>query len=486
MNKNINEFINQVNKISLKLSYLPVLEHSYKFTKPNDINKDRCVMIISSNKFYIKKEELFEFLNYLNFPNKFNIFINNYYKNYIIKNFIIGLDLKTKTYKLYLIVDKSINDINYMFSMEINNNNILFKKYEPFLINKMLFKNLLKIYPKYENKNNLLKFSNLVNSLEWGYLRYNYKTKQYYGLDIYINKNNINQLLININNIFGFTNNYNLINWLNLNNDKNVMFISLCYRNNKLDFCIYYRNNLNNTHKINCNCLKHKLESVYQYYEDDDTINMIKDTNFYGKDKWHTNLNFKLNNKIINGDKLLLNSNKITNKDHILDWGCGLGEFLKNIYVKYNSFVYGINISEKQINFCKNKFNILKIPRNKSIFIKTNGIYIPIANNKINYIFSQEAIVHQPDKLKLFNEFYRILKKGGTLMFQDWFLIDSNKSKKTNLEYKTFLETKENYLKYLSKAGFENVQIFKPVINDELESIHNIKGFTINIIYCNK
>ncbi|HYN28097.1 MAG TPA: methyltransferase domain-containing protein, partial [Burkholderiales bacterium] len=44
----------------------------------------------------------------------------------------------------------------------------------------------------------------------------------------------------------------------------------------------------------------------------------------------------------------------------------------------------------------------------------------PLADNTMDAVISQEALLHVPDKRAALAEAYRVLKKGGRLAFTDW------------------------------------------------------------------
>lgn len=481
------DFIKKIKIICKQLSLNPILEYSLKLNKDKIDNNDnlinRCVFMITSNR-YILDKEVYQILDYVNFNNKFKIFVNKMYNNYKIKTIIIGVDLNKNMEKLYLIVEKEKYNTNYMYANEIINNESYFKKYIPF---DKQYDNFIILANNILNlNNNQLKFlMNLFNDYEWGYLRYNYQTNNYYGIDIHIKDKikNVVKLIISLNYLFNFNHHLILKKWILKNQNKNLFFISICYRNNNYDICFYYRDN-KQIYSSSCDCCKDKLKNVLNYYESDKTIKDIRDKYYFGEDMWHTPLTLKVNNQYINSDDYLINQN-ITKNSNVLDWGCGLGELLRKIYKRYKCKVFGINISKKQIDIINDKFKNENIFNKDTKFIVTDGIYIPIENDTIDYLFSQEAIVHQPDKFLLFQEFYRILKKNGELIFQDWFLVDTNKKKYTDDKFNCFLETIDYYIELLNLIGFRDITVLNP-LPENVETYEKQLGFTAAVIKCIK
>ena len=97
------------------------------------------------------------------------------------------------------------------------------------------------------------------------------------------------------------------------------------------------------------------------------------------------------------------------------------------------------------------------------IFYDTDGTKLPLQNNTIDTVLSQEAITHSPNKYEVFKEIYRILKPNGTLIFQDWFQTNLYLSKKTDLEYKSHIEPLINYINILKRVGFYNIIKYYPL-----------------------
>ena len=167
---------------------------------------------------------------------------------------------------------------------------------------------------------------------------------------------------------------------------------------------------------------------------------------------------------------------KIKKNNIVIDWGCGLGKLLNDIYIIYKYNCIGFNISEKQINLAKQLYKNIN-------FTVTSGDTTNLKDNSINIIVSQEAITYAPNKYKLFSEFHKILKINGLLIFQDWFEIDNNLSLIANQLYKSNVEPSKNYIKILNNIGFRNIQIHKPIDSKDYGSSYiGCESFIISCI----
>jgi SAM-dependent methyltransferase len=104
--------------------------------------------------------------------------------------------------------------------------------------------------------------------------------------------------------------------------------------------------------------------------------------------------------------KHLISKYKIQNNSLILDLGCGRGEFLNEL-INNGMEGHGIDISDFAIEFCpKAKINVIDIEKEK----------IPYPDNTFDVVYSKSFVEHFYYPEKIFNEIYRVLKPGGTII----------------------------------------------------------------------
>lgn len=148
----------------------------------------------------------------------------------------------------------------------------------------------------------------------------------------------------------------------------------------------------------------------------------------------------------------------------VLDLGSGAGFdcFLAANKVGDKGKVIGIDMTPEMVE--KAKINAEK-GNYKNVEFKLGEIEnLPIADNSIDIIISNCVINLSPDKQKVFHEAFRVLKQNGRLMVSDIVL---NKDlpdaiKRSNDAYVGCISgavSKEEYLGYIRKAGFERVKV---------------------------
>jgi cyclopropane fatty-acyl-phospholipid synthase-like methyltransferase len=107
--------------------------------------------------------------------------------------------------------------------------------------------------------------------------------------------------------------------------------------------------------------------------------------------------------------------------DTILDIGCGNGTTAIWLAKKFNCFVYGVDIVEKNIIAAEERRKEEKL-EDSVHFQQKDALEMSFASQKFDHIISVETIFHIDDKKKLFENINSILKPGGHLVFSDYTL----------------------------------------------------------------
>jgi arsenite methyltransferase len=171
-----------------------------------------------------------------------------------------------------------------------------------------------------------------------------------------------------------------------------------------------------------------------------------------------------------------LNFADLKEGDTVLDLGSGAGidAFLASKIVKESGKVIGIDFTHEMLMKSRKAAaeNGFKNVEFKKGDIENN---IPVVNNSVDAAISNCVINLTKDKVKTFREIYRILKKGGMgrMIISD--LITSKEVEEKSVNSESWCScidgalTKENYLKSIEVAGFQNIEILseEPYLNEK-------------------
>jgi ubiquinone/menaquinone biosynthesis C-methylase UbiE len=150
--------------------------------------------------------------------------------------------------------------------------------------------------------------------------------------------------------------------------------------------------------------------------------------------------------------------------DVVLDLGSGAGfdAFLASPRVGKSGRVIGVDMTPEMVEKARanaRKGNYLNVE-----FRLGEIEQLPVENNSVDVIISNCVINLSPEKQKVFQESFRVLKPGGRLMVSDLVLVkDLPDAIKGSIEaYVGCLSgavKKEDYLAYIKKAGFQEINI---------------------------
>lgn len=169
-----------------------------------------------------------------------------------------------------------------------------------------------------------------------------------------------------------------------------------------------------------------------------------------------------------------------------LDLGSGRGTDVLRMAeeVGEDGFAFGLDISDGMLKKAESTAKKMGIGNVK--FMKSELENIPLDDNTINLIISNCTINHAEDKQLVWNEIYRVLKKGGRFVVSDIYSTIPVPEKYKN-DPQAISEcwggsvTKDLYIEQLKNAGFVNVDILeesKPYPKGEIEvSSFTIQGF---------
>jgi arsenite methyltransferase len=143
----------------------------------------------------------------------------------------------------------------------------------------------------------------------------------------------------------------------------------------------------------------------------------------------------------------------------VLDLGCGNGNQTIKLceIVGENGFIYGLDITESMLKKANSQINTKNIK-----FILGDINKIPLENNSVDVVISNCVINHSPDKRKVYNELYRILKIDGHFLIGDVMSVNELPEEVSNNPENIAdcwggAILKEKYFEIIKDAGFKNI-----------------------------
>jgi ArsR family transcriptional regulator len=166
--------------------------------------------------------------------------------------------------------------------------------------------------------------------------------------------------------------------------------------------------------------------------------------------------------------------------DVVLDLGSGAGfdSFLAAKKVGYSGKVIGVDMTKEMISKARNLADKYGF---KNVEFRLGDIEkLPVENESIDVIISNCVINLAPDKLKVFKEAYRVLKKNGKMYVSDIVLLEELTNAQRSDEKLIAgcvggALLKSDYLKTIEEAGFK----YKILHEDKEISISQYNGINL-------
>lgn len=118
-------------------------------------------------------------------------------------------------------------------------------------------------------------------------------------------------------------------------------------------------------------------------------------------------------------NELMVEYSGIDTTSHVLDVGCGNGTNV--IWVSRNTGAKATGIDLSGVRIANAVASMDDVPdlAGKIAFEKASATDLPFAEGMFTHVWSQATIYHVPDKVKVLEEAYRVLKPGGQFIFDD-------------------------------------------------------------------
>ncbi|MEI6696116.1 MAG: methyltransferase domain-containing protein [Bacteroidota bacterium] len=149
-----------------------------------------------------------------------------------------------------------------------------------------------------------------------------------------------------------------------------------------------------------------------------------------------------------------------------VDLGSGRGTDVLRMAeaVGENGFVYGIDISDGMLEKARQNAEKFKVSNVKFVHSELEKLELP--DMLANLVISNCTLNHAADKQAVWNEIYRILKKGGRFVISDIYATSAIDEKYKNdavavAECWAGAVTRAEYMDHLINAGFTSVDIIE-------------------------
>lgn len=175
--------------------------------------------------------------------------------------------------------------------------------------------------------------------------------------------------------------------------------------------------------------------------------------------------NLSLGKALINTNRKIAQYGEITSASKVLDAGCGIGGTSLFLAKEYGADLTGISIVPMQIEKATKLAQSEKLTNAK--FLQASYLDLPFPPSSFDVVFGIESFCYAPDKSKLVEGIYKVLKDNGKMIVLDGFF---ETEKPTGVSEKllnkwlsgwgvTSLWTPQQYKSAMLSAGFKEVKI---------------------------
>jgi sarcosine/dimethylglycine N-methyltransferase len=148
---------------------------------------------------------------------------------------------------------------------------------------------------------------------------------------------------------------------------------------------------------------------------------------------------------------------RIGDGTRVADFCAGLGGPARYLAHRYGADVTGIELTPARVAGATELTALVGLSDRVRVR-EGNVMDVPLANDSVDAVISQEALLHVPDKGRALAEAYRILRRGGRLAFTDWIVNAPLSAADGELLWRGMaaqnLQSSAGYQALLERAGF--------------------------------
>jgi sarcosine/dimethylglycine N-methyltransferase len=180
----------------------------------------------------------------------------------------------------------------------------------------------------------------------------------------------------------------------------------------------------------------------------------------------------------------LARSAAIGNGTRVADFCAGLGGTVRYLAYRYGADVTGIELTPARVAGAQELTRRVGLQDTARV-IEGNVMDVPIANESIDAVVSQEAFCHVPDRKQALSEAFRILRKGGHMALTYWIAHEPLVTDDAQLMWEGMaiqpLETIASYRNLAEAAGFRVLSItdltdeWGPVLKNRLAMYQKLR-----------
>ena len=165
-----------------------------------------------------------------------------------------------------------------------------------------------------------------------------------------------------------------------------------------------------------------------------------------------------------NLNQIMATRGGIDAKATVLDIGCGNGNAATWLHENFGCKVVGIDLSGVRVDGAKERLKSFPLEVQARVsFEKASATELPFEGGFFTHVWSQASFYHIPNKHKTLQEAYRVLSKGGTLVFDDLYKPrpDISENAQKHVYERLLFDTPFNFITYqdaLQETGFQVIE----------------------------